>query len=379
MSVTFTPKKGQKKASTESFTQSFLSRQREREIPLILKFQGYRNTFFDRYFFTASVLGEEVFFITFIPFCCWNVSRQVALHMTFLLALSVGGGNMIKNFLQSPRPSHKIVWVNKSTPEYDPGFPSTHTMTAFTIPWYLIIFYWESATAPTIIMSLVVLAWWSFSIAISRIYNGHHFFVDVIGGFFLSIAILGIWTQYLRYIIDPVISNPGFFIPVVIIGGAVGLLYIHPHASSSNPAIAETALVFGTCAGTALAIWLHHYGQLTTGFGYKIVDAMAIFSDVLALLAARFVIGAVVVALAREGSKQVFLPVILYIYNYVNFNASQLKKVAYDTTNYKHTDVDIILKFLMYTIVSFTVVGIVPHFCCMLGLFHVSDLVVFAK
>lgn len=66
-------------------------------------------------------------------------------------------------------------------------------------------------------------------------------------------------------------------------------MYIHPLAPLANPAAAETGLVFGTCAGTALALWLHHYGQMTTGLGYRMnVD---VFADVLALLAARFVIG----------------------------------------------------------------------------------------
>jgi len=355
-----------------------------------VKIQSYRNAFFDWYFFIASVLGEEVFFIGFIPFCCWNVSRQVALHLTFLLALAVGGGNMIKNFLQSPRPPPKTVWVNKGNPEADPGFPSTHTMTAFTIPWYLLIFYWESVTTPTLMVSLAVLVWWSMSIAVSRIYNGHHFIVDVMGGLGLAIGILFIWSQHLRYIIDPVISDPSILVPVAIIGVAVGILYIHPLASTTNPAAAETGLVFGTCAGTAVAIWLHHYGQFTTGMGYQLVSPMILFADVMALIAARFVIGAVLVAIAREAAKKVYLPLLLFGHNkYVNFtnsthmgtnNAIQLpKKTVYNKTNYKHSGVDVALKFLTYTVVSFTVVAIVPHVCCMLGLFHVSDLVVFVR
>jgi len=373
MSVAYLAKKSSQKS--EGFFLSFLSRQREREIPLILKLQSYRNVFFDWYFFIASVLGEEVFFICFIPFCCWNVSRQVALHLTFLLALSVGGGNMLKNFLQSPRPSPKIVWVNKGNPELDPGFPSTHTMTAFTIPWYLVIFYWESITTDTLLVSLVVLIWWSFSIAMSRIYNGHHFVVDVVGGFSLAIGILVVWTQYFRYFIDPIISDPSVVVPIAIIGLAAGLLYIHPPAQSASPAIAETALVFGTCTGTALAVWLHHYAQMTPGLGYKVqFTFMDLFADALALLAARFVVGAVVVGLVREVAKKVYLSLILYWHG--KYRQSK-KGIVYNRINYKHTEVDIILKYLTYTAVSFTVVGIVPHLCCMVGLFHVSDLVVF--
>lgn len=115
---------------------------------------------------------------------------------------------MLKNLIQSPRPSPKVVWVNKTNPETDPGFPSTHTMTAFTIPWYLLLFYWETSTTSSITLAMIVLLWWSLSIAGSRLYNGHHFFIDVIGGLCLAVGILFVWSQYLRYIIDPIISDP---------------------------------------------------------------------------------------------------------------------------------------------------------------------------
>jgi len=375
MSVGFTPKKANLKKADEGFVRSFLARQRERELPIILKFQCNRNTFFDWYFFIASVLGEEIFFITFIPFCCWNVSRQVALHLTFLLAFSVGGGNMLKNYLQSPRPPHKIVWVNKSNPETDSGFPSTHTMTAFTIPWYPLVFYWETAQTSTIVVSLAVLLLWSLSIATSRVYNGHHYIVDVVGGFLLSVGIVTIWTRYLRYVIDPIITYPSILIPTLLFGVALVSLYSHPQPPSPNPAIAETALVVGTCVGTALGVWIYHYWQLPTGFGYKLVGVVNIFSDATSLLVARFVIGAIVVALIREFSKRIFLPLLLFCYTPTR---SGNKKIVYNKTNYKYTPVDTALKFLTYTAVSFAVVG-APHLCCMLGLFHESDLVVFVK
>lgn len=380
MSVSFTPKKAPKKSV--GFFSAFLARQRERELPLILRFQSRRNTFFDWYFFIASVLGEEIFFISFIPFCCWNVSRQVALHLTFLLAFSVGGGNMLKNYIKSPRPSPKIVWVNRSNPESDSGFPSTHTMTAFTIPWYLLVFYWETTATPTILMGLAVLLLWSLSIAVSRVYNGHHFIVDVIGGFFLSIGIMVVWSQYLRYVIDPIISHPSLLVPVVFIGGAIALLYLHPRPPPNNPTITETSLVLGTCLGTFLAIWTHHYSQLPTGFGYKIVGTMDVFSDALALLVARFVIGGALVAVVRELAKRISLPLLLLGHTkYTNsiYSPKKDKRIVYNRTNYKHSVVDTALKLITYTAVSFSVTAVVPHLCCMLGLFHESDLVVFEK
>lgn len=290
---------------------------------------------------------------------------------------------MLKNYLQSPRPPHKIVWVNKSNPETDSGFPSTHTMTAFTIPWYLLVFYWGTAQTPTILVSLAVLLFWSLSIATSRVYNGHHFIVDVVGGLLLSLGILTIWTLYLRHVIDPIIIYPSLLIPTVLVGMAIVLLYIHPQPPSPNPAIAETALCVGTCVGTALGVWIYHYGQLPTGFGYKLVGVVTTFSGGTPLLVARFVIGAIMVAFVRELSKRIFLPLLLLCYTKYSTVllpsiSPATKKILYNKTNYKYSPVDTALKFLTYTAVSFAVVG-APHLCCMLGLFHESDLVVFVK
>jgi len=290
---------------------------------------------------------------------------------------------MLKNLLQSPRPPHKIIWVNKGSPELDPGFPSTHTMTAFTIPWYLLIFYWDSISDSTKLMGIAILLMWSCSIALSRIYNGHHFIIDVCGGFCLAVLITVVWTQYLRYIADSIIFNPSLFYPLAILAVEILLLYIHPQALSPNPATAETALVFGTCTGTMVGVWLHKNSQVTIGFGYKILPTLPIFSDLIALMAARFVIGILVVAIVREASKQIFLPIILYSYNhFLNFQYTstspglQPKKILYNKTNYKHSAVDVVLKLVTYFMVSFSVVAS-PHLCCMLGLFHESDLLIF--
>lgn len=159
---------------------------------------------------------------------------------------------MLKNLLQSPRPPHKIIWVNKNNPELDPGFPSTHTMTAFTIPWYLIVFYWDVISPSTKITGIAMLLWWSFSIAISRIYNGHHFIVDVVGGFSLAMGILGMWTHYLRPIVDSVMLTPSFFcmycmLPMLQWCGVFhDLLYLHSSRSYGYCSRCDIIIVYSS-------------------------------------------------------------------------------------------------------------------------------------
>lgn len=78
---------------------------------------------------------------------------------------------------------------------------------------------------------------------------------------------------------------------MVIVAGAILLLYIHPQAASPNPATPETALAFGTCLGTMLAVWLYKTTQVVTGFGYTILNPLPAFSDLWAVMTARFLIG----------------------------------------------------------------------------------------
>jgi len=365
-------KKG-KKGEEPGWFSCFLAAEREREVPLILKLQSYRNQFWDLYFYIASVLGEEVFFIAFMPFCSWNISRHIAFHMSYLLAISVGGGNMIKNYVQSPRPPHPTVWVNKSAPERDPGFPSTHTMTAFTIPWYLLIYYWHSLSPLSICLSVLVLAWWSISIAVSRIYNGHHYFVDVVGGIAMSGVILLVFIFLLRDAFDLLVPSQSILYPLMVSGIFAALLYLHPAGKEVNPAIAESGLVMGACAGASIGVWYRYYTQLVP-FGWGFPLAPALFDDYpYTLLAARFLVGIVAVGLVREIVKELGLRTILFLFNSVSRTNPKVQQI-YDKSNYKCSEVDVMLKFICYACISFTVFEIVPHLCWLLGVGHPLDL-----
>jgi len=244
-------------------------------------------------------------------------------------------------------------------------------MTAFVIPWYLMIYYWSTLSWQSIAVSTPLLIWWSVSIALSRIYNGHHFFVDVAGGVALSLLIHLVWITSLAGIMDMLVPSQTLLFPIGAVAVGAGLLYVHPLCKETNPALAESALVIGTGLGGALAFWCRYYFKIPFGFGISLGGPL-LEGYPLTLLAARFVVGIVIVGLVREVMKKVGLPILLYLYN--NLVAQKPTQPLLSKTNYKYSIVDVVLKFFTYTAISFSVIEIVPHFCWLLGIGHPLDL-----
>ena len=83
----------------------------------------------------GTELGNEIFFITFLPFWYWNIECYAARRVSIFWAIFMYLGQMTKDHIRLPRPSSPPVFRIDSdiyTEEY--GMPSTHTMTGLGIP-----------------------------------------------------------------------------------------------------------------------------------------------------------------------------------------------------------------------------------------------------
>ncbi len=54
----------------------------------------------------ATLLGDELFFITFLPFVSWTIDPRLTLQLGVIMAANVYFGNVLKNFFNIPRPPH---------------------------------------------------------------------------------------------------------------------------------------------------------------------------------------------------------------------------------------------------------------------------------
>lgn len=338
-------------------------KEREREISWVLKIQSYRTPLLDLYFRVSSMLGEEFFYILVLPLSSWVGSSQLAVHFTMLLAMSVGIGNILKNFFLIPRPPHPPVWAHVEH-EKDHGLPSTHTMTAVTIPWYFIIYttYLEPTfQLPGITSALVFV--WTTSVIASRVYNGHHTPMDVIAGVVLGLGILGFWTFQLRLIVDAMVINNTLAGVLTLFATSISILALHPTPPKiPTAAHAETGLVVGTTTGATLGLWTRvAHDPRSVYLAYRSLFHMdqpypprfPFLSDHLALVyPLRFVVGVILVMIARAVVKKLGTLVVLQIARMLNN-----KKYANKAT-FKHSEGEVAVKFLTYTAVGFAAVFI---------------------
>eukprot|EP01112_Ceratiomyxa_fruticulosa_P014197 TRINITY_DN4049_c0_g1_i2.p1 TRINITY_DN4049_c0_g1~~TRINITY_DN4049_c0_g1_i2.p1 ORF type:complete len:443 (+),score=56.49 TRINITY_DN4049_c0_g1_i2:293-1621(+) len=367
-----------------SAIRAFFMREWVREVSMILYVQKFRNKVLDVFFFCASILGDELFYIMFLPLCCWVFSYRLASHMSLLMSLNVGLGNIFKNILSLPRPPSPPVWLNSSR-QLDHGMPSTHTMSAVSLPWYWILYHYVYFPTPNPYISLSAAIYlgifWTISVAFSRVYNGHHSPMDIVGGAILAIFILIFYAFVFRHLLDRAISEQTILVPLLSFALGAFVLAIHPKARTPTPATAETGLVLGTGVGVIVGMWLSRTYQLPTSAWEPSLDLTpTIFHSFLRssglIWFVRFLIGAITVAVVRVLSKKVWLYILnKYFFTNKNEHLNGFTGETSDRPHYNeeyrsvhHPTVEIIVKYFTYIAIAFSVTTYIPIIFVILGL-----------
>ncbi len=138
---------------------------------------------------TFTFLGSTPFIIglcilLFVLFIIFK-KKSTAYKCAGVLIISTLINNVVKVIIRRPRPEY-ITVVEKTF-----SYPSGHTMASTTLYGFLIYYIWhENFDKNYKILFTIILSIIPVLVGISRIYLGAHYFSDVIGGAFLSIAIL---------------------------------------------------------------------------------------------------------------------------------------------------------------------------------------------
>ena len=138
-----------------------------------------------------SEFGRFELYLAVVPLVYWCISKRLGTHFAYLLIVSTVLNYGFKHLFRQPRPS----WVDPAltlSESESYGFPSGHVQTATVV--FFLLSGWIRENWLWIFSFLYI-----FLMTLSRIYLGVHFIHDVIGGFLVSIAILGgylAWRQY---------------------------------------------------------------------------------------------------------------------------------------------------------------------------------------
>jgi len=232
-----------------------------------LAIQRHRNFFWDHYFMLATFCGDKLFYMTLIPCFFWfGNPEMMKLGRLFLLLLTtaVYVANFLKELLALPRPPSPPVWRNKT--EHDYGLPSSHTASSLSVSVFLLSSLVRMGYVELNIWTILAASIWVVSIAISRLYLGHHSPADLTAGAILGLSLTYVWYHYGNVIDDYVVNHSS--VPLFICMLIFFLSLSHPRSIEGTPSYARSISIIGLAVGVIYGSWVSKHST---------PDAMTLF------------------------------------------------------------------------------------------------------
>ena len=190
-----------------------------------------------------TFLGDEEFFLIFLPFFYWCADRRTGVRLLVVFLISVYINSAVKVLADQPRPFEYDSRVKAITPATGGGLPSGHTQSAAVLWGYLAYCYRHKLV--WIITGLFIIG-----VPLSRIYLGVHFPTDIFGGYVLGVIVLlgFIWLAPLMesWLVG---AELGRQIGIALILPAI-LILLSPSADPNCLTAGSTLL--GFCCGVVL-------------------------------------------------------------------------------------------------------------------------------
>lgn len=171
-------------------------------------FQSIQNPFLDKFFTYVTMLGEQYFIILIVAWIYWNYSKKEGFILTFLFLVSTMVNSLMKIIFHTVRPFNQLENFHAQRVHTATGysFPSGHTQGAATLFMSLaLIFQKRNYMVWAVILSLLV--------AVSRMYLGVHWPVDVLGGFVFASVVVFLMYRFMHKLYD---NRAAFFRFIVL-------------------------------------------------------------------------------------------------------------------------------------------------------------------
>ena len=147
----------------------------------ILWVQSFHNPFLDGLLTAATLLGEEEFYLVFLPLIYWCFNKRTGIRLAYAFLLSAYLNLFVKDLFGIPRPDDPRIRFLRSEPT--PSFPSGHAQ-GTTVVWGYSATQWPNTAFWVVVIILVFLN------SLSRVYLGVHFPQDQVGGITIGILYL---------------------------------------------------------------------------------------------------------------------------------------------------------------------------------------------
>jgi len=211
-------------------------------IPVVLWFQQFSPAL-DMPFKALTYLGDETFYLIFMPLLYWCIDRRTGSRLFFLLLFSAYLNAIAKVLAAQPRPFTYDPRVQAIGHATGGGLPSGHTQNAVVV-WGFLAARSGRKTAWLIAVFLMI------AIPLSRIYLGVHFPTDLIGGYLMGgiVLILFLWSAP-RLEVWLVEKGLVWQLLISLLGPLILLLL---NSSGDKDVLSTASVLLGVCSGFAL-------------------------------------------------------------------------------------------------------------------------------
>ncbi|PAW93319.1 hypothetical protein CKK33_07315 [Mucilaginibacter sp. MD40] len=164
--------------------------------------QRHQNSFIDALMYAISTPGympESVIMVGLTALLFFLCKYKKAAGFILLTGVSGLVSTIVKVLVNRPRPSDTLVRIVKKTAQQ--SFPSGHVLFYVVFFGFMMLLMMQLEGVPKWIKYpiIVISAFLIFTIPVSRIYLGAHWFTDVVGGFLLGLICLYVLSWfYLR-------------------------------------------------------------------------------------------------------------------------------------------------------------------------------------
>ncbi|XP_064159438.1 sphingosine-1-phosphate phosphatase 2 [Anguilla rostrata] len=213
-----------------------------------------RNVLLYYLFLVSAGLGQEVFYISFLPCIHWNLDPFLCRRLVNMWTVVMYIGQVLKDMLKMPRPLSPPVVKLETRVNAEYGMPSTHAMAATAIFFTFLFsathrfqFQFESGLLLAVVLSALV--------CLSRLYTGMHSALDVIGGALISVLLMLLtypaWDAFDRLQLTSPLS------PVVSVVLPFLLSYSYPELDHYSTTRGDTTTILGVGAGCSAGYWVN--------------------------------------------------------------------------------------------------------------------------
>ncbi|XP_011500152.1 PREDICTED: sphingosine-1-phosphate phosphatase 1-like [Ceratosolen solmsi marchali] len=322
-----------------------------------------KNYFWYYLFLFGTELGDEVFYLTFIPFWFWNIDGSAGRKIVLVWATIMSIGQALKDIICWPRPSSPPVARLQKKWSLEYGMPSTHAMIGVSIPFSVILFTMNKYNYSIVAGCIAAILWCSL-ICVSRIYLGMHTVLDVLVGLILSILLMILFVPLVNILDYYFLTNGWTLLAFVII--SILIIIYYPRSDKWTPTRGDTTLVISVTAGVHVGAWLNYKtGAFVMPIQpppYEIIWPSYL---ILGITTLRTIFGFCCVLGTKVICKTLTYNTMCAI---LQVNSKELMQSKDSLKNKKKILVDLVYKYITCFMIGFNIVYLLPNIFAMIGI-----------